>query len=284
MYYILGRLIRICGHSTARHRKIVADPLPTVRAHHHSRPSTGDRRRFERARASARDSERRRRRTCAPARRRALPACPIHVLLSGYVPCTLPRRGPTPYDRSAASLQAAVEGGRWRASGGDGDERASAGQKTSAERAPETSCGCPGACARAVGAAVVANEGREWREGAGQDGRLGTEVEPSKCPTLPLHHDSAESIAGGASETLGMESATQKTVSHQFLRCSDAGNLPGASPRPFVPKRSSTLLGRDSQTDIYLRPVSYKAVWLRLKVRTPVFEGVEHEYDFTFAS
>ena len=71
-----------------------------------------------------------------------------------------------------------------------------------------------GACARAVGAAVVANEGREWREGAGQDGRLGTEVEPSKCPTHLLHHDSAESVAGGASETLGMESTTQKTVSH----------------------------------------------------------------------
>ena len=107
----------------------------------------------------------RRRRTWAPARCRALPACPIHILPSGYAPCTLPRRGPTPYSRSAASLQAAVEGGRWRASGGDGDERVSAGQKTSAEHAPETSCGCPGACARAVGAAVVANGGRWWALG-----------------------------------------------------------------------------------------------------------------------
>ena len=55
-----------------------------------------------------------------------------------------------------------------------------------------------------------------------------------------------------------------------------------------MPKRSSTLLGRDSQTGYnstsYLRPVSYKAVWLRLKVRTPVLEGVEYESDFTFAS
>ena len=55
-----------------------------------------------------------------------------------------------------------------------------------------------------------------------------------------------------------------------------------------MPKRSSTLLGRDSQTGpnptIYLRPVSHKAVWLRLKVRTPVFEGVEYESDLTFAS
>ena len=50
-----------------------------------------------------------------------------------------------------------------------------------------------------------------------------------------------------------------------------------------MPKRSSTLLRRDSQTGIYLRPVSHKAVWLRLKVRAPVFEGVEHESDLVFA-
>ena len=107
-------------------------------------------------------------------------------------------------------------------------------------------------------------------------------------PTLLEQHDSAESTAGGASETFGMDSTTQKTVRSKFLRCSDVGNLPGASPKPFVPKRSSTLLGRDSQTGsnstIYLCPVSHKAVWLHLKVRSPVFEGVEHESDPVFAS
>ena len=81
-----------------------------------------------------------------------------------------------------------------------------------------------------------------------------------------------------------MDSTTRKMVSRQFLRYFYVGNLPCGSPRPFVPKRSSTLLGRDSQTGIYLRPVSYKAVWLHLKVRTPVFEGVEHESDLVFAS
>ena len=106
----------------------------------------------------------------------------------------------------------------------------------------------------------------------------------SQLPTLLEQHDSAESTAGGASETFGMDSTTKTTVSSKFLRCSDVVNLPGASPRPFVPKRSSTLLGRDSQTGIYLRPVSHKAVWLRLEVRTPVFEGVEHESDLVFAS
>ena len=48
------------------------------------------------------------------------------------------------------------------------------------------------------------------------------------------------------------------------------------------------LLERDSQTGsnstIYLRPVSHKAVWLHLKVRTPVFEGAEHESELVFAS
>ena len=47
------------------------------------------------------------------------------------------------------------------------------------------------------------------------------------------------------------------------------------------------LLERDPQTGsnstIRLRPIGHKAVWLRLKVRTPVFEGVEHESDITFA-
>ena len=98
--------------------------------------------------------------------------------------------------------------------GGDGGWLTGAGKKVSEGNTPETSKGCSGACARAVGTAVVANDGREWWEGGGRDGRLGTEIEPSKCPTLLLHHDSAESIAGGASETLGMESTTQKTVSH----------------------------------------------------------------------
>ena len=166
--------------------------------------------------------------------------------------------------------------------GGDGGWLTGAGEKASRENTPETSKGCSGACAREVGAAVVANDDREWREGGSRDGRLGSGVEPTKCPTHLLHHDSAESTAGGASETFGMESTTQKTVSSKFLRCSDVVNLLCASPRPFVPKRSSTLLGRDSQTDIYLRPVSHKAVWLRLKVRPPVFEGVEREYGLTF--
>ena len=171
--------------------------------------------------------------------------------------------------------------------GGDGGWLTGAGEEESGESTPETSKGCSGACAREVGAAVVANDDREWREGGSRDGRLGSGVEPTKCPTHLLHHDSAESTAGGASETFGMDSTTQKTVSSKFLRCSDVVNLPGASPRPFVPKRSSTLLGRDSQTGsnstICLRPVSHKAVWLRLKVRTPVFEDVEHESDLTFA-
>ena len=164
---------------------------------------------------------------------------------------------------------------------GDGGWLTGAGEEASTENTPETSKGCSGACARAVGAA---NDGCKWREGGGRDGRLGTEVEPTKCPTLLPHHDSAESTAGGASETLWMDSTTMKTVSSKFLCCSDVGHLPGASPRPFVPKRSSTLLGRDSQTNIYLCTVSYKAVWLRLEVRTPVFEGVEHESDLVFAS
>ena len=172
---------------------------------------------------------------------------------------------------------------------GDGGRLTDAGKKVSEENTPETSKGCSGACARAVGAAVVANDGREWREGAGRGGRLGTEIEPTKCPTHLLHHDSAESTAGGASETFGMDSTSTKTVSSKFVRCSDVGNLPGASPRPFVPKRSSTLLGRDSQltgsnSTIYLCPVSHKAVRLCLKVRTPVFEGVEHDSDLLFAS
>ena len=80
-----------------------------------------------------------------------------------------------------------------------------------------------------------------------------------------------------------MDSTTQKTVSSKFLHRLGVGNIPGASPRPSVPNRSSTLLGRDSQTGIYLRPVSHKAVWLRLKVRAPVFEGVEHESDLAFS-
>ena len=45
---------------------------------------------------------------------------------------------------------------------GDGGELAGAEQKTSEEHAPETSIGCPGACARAVEAAVVANGGLWW--------------------------------------------------------------------------------------------------------------------------
>ena len=171
---------------------------------------------------------------------------------------------------------------------GDGGWLTGAGEEASRENTPETSKGCSGACARAVGAAVVANDGREWREGGGRGGRLGTEVEPPKCPTHLQHHDSAESIAGGASETFGMDSTTMKTVSSKFVCCSDVGNLPGASPRPFVPKRSTTLLGRDSQTGsnstIYLCPVSHKTVWLHLKVRTPVFEGAEHESELVFAS
>ena len=133
-------------------------------------------------------------------------------------------------------------------------------------------------------AAVVANGGRWWWYGGGRSGRLGPKSNQRPLPTPPDQHDSMESTAGGASESFGIESTTQKTVSRQFVRCSDVCNLPGASPRPFVPKRSSTLLGRDSQTDIYLCPVSYKAVWLRLEVRTPVFEGVEHESDLVFAS
>ena len=167
--------------------------------------------------------------------------------------------------------------------GGDGGWLTGAGEKASGENTPETSKGCSGACARGVGAAVVANDGREWREGGGGDGRLGTGVEPTKCPTHLLHHDSAESTAGGASETFGMDSTTQKTVSSKFLHRLGVGNLPGASPRPSVPNHSSTLLGRDSQTGIYLRPVSHKAVWLHLKVRAPVFEGVEHESDLAFS-
>ena len=97
--------------------------------------------------------------------------------------------------------------------GGDDGWLTGAREKTSEENAPDTSRGCSGACARAVRAVVVANDGREWREGAGRGGRLGPEVEPSKCPTLLEQHDSAESTAGGASETFGMDSTTKKTVS-----------------------------------------------------------------------
>ena len=114
-------------------------------------------------------------------------------------------------------------------------------------------------------------------------GALAPKSNQRPLPTPPEQQDSMELTAGGASESFGIESTTKKTVSRQFVRWSDVWNLPGASPRPSVPNRSSTLLGRDSQTGIYLRPVSHKAVWLRLKVRAPVFEGVEHESDLAFS-
>ena len=53
-------------------------------------------------------------------------------------------------------------GGRRRRQLADG-----CGGETSEENTPDTSRGCSGACARAVRAVVVANNGREWREGGG---------------------------------------------------------------------------------------------------------------------
>ena len=49
--------------------------------------------------------------------------------------------------------------------------------------------------------------------------------------------------------------------------------------RHFLERGSQTA----SNSTIHLRPVRHKAVWTRLKVRTPVFEGVEHESDIIFA-
>ena len=73
----------------------------------------------------------------------------------------------------------------------------------------------------------------------GAMGAKGSNLNQRPLPTPPEQQDSMESTAGGASESFGIESTTQKTVSRQFVRCSDVWNLPGASPRRFEPNRSS---------------------------------------------
>ena len=156
------------------------------------------------------------------------PASQILVKTSGYVPCTLPRRCPAFLRRVASPLKAVVDSGRRRANGGDSGTLAGACEKTSGVHAPETSYRCPGACARAVEAAVVANGGRWWGTGMqeGAVGAKGWKLNQRPLSTLPEQYDSDESTAGGASEWFRMDSATEKTVGSKFIRCMDAWNLP----------------------------------------------------------